>query len=135
MGQLEGQRRVGARRVVDDDVVHADLRHFGHRERTIHRVTHDPLGPIGTQQDRLTVHQTHDPLGSLRPLVVVEGPVVEDRAVLVDLHERCAAVVRCSGEGLVQPLAVGVQGSCHEGATCPQGHRQRVERVVHRSHR
>ena len=65
----------------------------------------------------------------------VEGAVVEDRAVLVDLDERRAAVGGGGGEHLGQVLAVGVDGAGHERRLGAERQRDRVERVVHRAHR
>ena len=65
----------------------------------------------------------------------VEGAVVEDRAVLVDLHERRAAVGGGRGEHRGEVLAVGVDGACDERALRAQRQRDRVERVVQRAHR
>ena len=65
----------------------------------------------------------------------VERAVVEDRAVLVDLDQRGAAVGGGRGEHRGEVLAVGVDRAGHEGALGAQGQRDRVERVVHRAHR
>ena len=64
-----------------------------------------------------------------------ERVVVEDRAVLVDLHERRAAVGGRRPEHLGQVLAVGVDGPGHEGRLGAERQRDRVERVVQRTHR
>ena len=65
----------------------------------------------------------------------VERAVVEDRAVLVDLDQRRAPVLRGRAQRLGEVLAVGVGRAGHERGLGAEGQRDRVERVVHRAHR
>ena len=65
----------------------------------------------------------------------VERAVVEDRAVLVDLDQRRAAVLGGRAQHLGEVLAVGVHGPRDERRLGAEGQRHRVERGVHRAHR
>jgi hypothetical protein len=70
-----------------------------------------------------------------RVLDQLEGAVVEDVAVLVDLHERRALVLGRRTQHRLQVLAVGVDGAGHERRLRAQRQRQRVERRVRRAGR
>ena len=65
----------------------------------------------------------------------LEGAVVEDRAVLVDLDDRRAAVGGRRLEHLGEVLAVGVHRPRDEGALRAERERDRVEGGVHAAHR
>jgi hypothetical protein len=67
--------------------------------------------------------------------VRVEGAVVEDVAVLVDLDQRGAAVLGRRAQHRGQVLAVGVDGAGHEGGLGAERQRERVERRVQRAER
>ena len=69
------------------------------------------------------------------PVISLEGAVVEDVAVLVDLDERGALVGVGPAEGLHHVLAVHVVGPGHEGGLGAEGQAERVERVVERAER
>lgn len=71
-------------------------------------------------------------LGGLGPLVVIERPVIEDRAVLIHLDKRGAPMLGGGGEHLGEMLPIRVDGTSYEGAARPQRHCQRVERCVDR---
>jgi hypothetical protein len=68
----------------------------------------------------------------VRLLEQVERAVVEDVAVLVDLHERRAPVRRGRPQHALQVLAVGVHGPGDERGLGADRQRDRVERVVQR---
>ena len=91
---------------------------------------------LGADGDRLAGAQPHD-AGLLLGAVLehLERPVVEDRAVLVDLDERGAAVLggRLEDAGELGPVAL--HRPRHEGRLGSQGQRHRVERGVDRAGR
>ena len=82
------------------------------------------------------MHQGDEVVG---PLLLgcdlLEGTVVEDVAVLVDLHEGRAPVLMGPPEGLHHVLAVHVMGPGHEAGLRPQGQAHRVEGEVDRAER
>ena len=99
-------------------------------------VADQALGTFDAEPDRLAVLERDDRVGlGVLALDRVERAVVEDRAVLVDLHERRAAVRGRRREHRGEVLAVGVDGPGHEAALGAQRQRDRVERVVDRAHR
>jgi hypothetical protein len=65
----------------------------------------------------------------------VEGAVVEDVAVLVDLDERRALVLVGPAQDLLQVLPVEVVGAGDEAGLRPERQAERVERVVERAER
>ncbi len=73
-------------------------------------------------------------LGPLPVLEGVEGPVVEDVAVLVDLHQRRAVVVGGLPQDLGEVLAVGVDRAGHEGGLGAEREGDRVEGRVQGAH-
>ena len=99
-------------------------------------VADQALGAFDAEADRLAVDQRDDRVGlGVVVLDRVERAVVEDRAVLVDLDERRAAVGGGRGEHRGEVLAVGVDGAGHERRLGAQRQGDRVERVVERAHR
>ena len=92
---------------------------------------HHALVPVGAEADRLAVLERDEHLlATLLAGHVLEGAVVEDVAVLEDLHERRALVGVGGAEDLDHVLAVEVVGAGHEGRFGAERHRQRVERRV-----
>ena len=130
MSKLEGQRRVSTVGVVDEHVVHTHLGDVSHRQLATDGVAHHAARTIGPDENGLAVGQADEVLAGLRTLVVIERPIVEDRAVLVHLDEGGTAVLGGRSEHLGEVLAVGIDGSSHEGASGTQGHGQRAERGV-----
>ncbi|MPM27536.1 hypothetical protein SDC9_74048 [bioreactor metagenome] len=135
-GEGEGVRRVVEVGVVDDDVLRGDVGTFGDAQR--------PGGPVpdhgqvaaDAEDDLLAVAERDDRLGRLlATLQRVERTVVEDRAVLVDLHQRRAAVRGSRLQHLAEVLAVGVDRAGDEGRLGAERQRHRVERLVERPHR
>src|SRR5205814_5107098 len=91
---------------------------------------------VGAERDRFAVLQPdQEVVPGGRFLERVEGAVVEDVAVLVDLDERRAAVVGRRPQYRLQVLAVGVDGTGDDRGGRPQRRRQRVERRVRRADR
>ena len=76
-----------------------------------------------------SVRWTSRACGLVAVLEHVERAVVEDRAVLVDLDQRRAAVLRGRPQHLGEVLAVGVHGARDERRLGAEGQRHRVERV------
>ena len=132
-----GQRERG-RRVVGVDVV-------GHHAGRVGAVGghHGEVAGVGADDDlvgadphRLAVGEVDQPgLRLVTVLEHVERAVVEDRAVLVDLDQGRAPVLRGRPQRLGEVLAVGVGRAGHEGGLGAEREGDRVERVVDRAHR
>ena len=119
MRQLEGQALVGL--VVHEEGVLADVGHVDDAQLAVGAHDHAVLA-VGAEADRLAVHQRDQHLGAVSLAVIaVEGAVVEDVAVLVDLDERGALVVVGPAERLHHVLAVHVVGAGHEGGLGARG--------------
>lgn len=100
------------------------------------RVADDALVVLGAEADRLPVFEPDDRfLGQVLVLEDLEGAVVEDVAVLVDLDERRAVVVGGLPQHLGEVLAVGVDRAGHEGGLRAERERHRVEGGVQGAHR
>lgn len=101
------------------------------------RVADDALGVfLAAEEDRLAVFEAdHRLLGPFLVLQHLERAVVEDVAVLVDLHQRGAGVVGRRAQHAREVLAVGVHRAGDEGGFGAQGERDRVERRVQGTHR
>ncbi len=96
-GDRERRRRVRVVRVVDEQRVVADVGDVDDLDAAGRRGGPGPWCPgrprRGAEPDRLAVHERDDRVGlGVGVLDRVEGAVVEDRAVLVDLDQRGAAV-------------------------------------------
>src|SRR5207245_1991057 len=65
----------------------------------------------------------------------VERVVVEDVAVLEDLDERAAAMLRRAAQDVLEVGAIGVDRPGYERSLRADGERQRIERPVQRPHR
>ena len=89
---------------------------------------------LRAETDRLPVHQGDQ---HVRPVLLagdlLEGAVVEDVAVLVDLDEGGARWVVGPPEGLHHVLAVHVVGARHEGGLGPERQAQGVEGLLERA--
>ncbi len=118
--------------VVDDQRVHAHLVHPRDLQRTV-RPSDDSQLAVGAEPDRFAVLQ-RDQAG-IGALQAVEGAVVEDRAVLVDLHQRGAAVADRGGQHLGEVGAVGIHRPRHEAGLGAQRQRDRIEGGVDRPRR
>ncbi len=107
----DGTLEIG--RVMDDDVLR---RHLGGRgDAEPEPPADDGVAALVAEQDRLAVlHGDHPRLRLVRLAQHVEGAVVEDRAVLVDLDQRGTAVPRGGIEDGGQPGPVGVHRPAHE---------------------
>ena len=134
-GEGEGQRRVLAAGVVDDQAVGADLVDARDAQRPV-VVADDAELVVEAEADRLAVDEL-DAVDGRGVLVgeVVEGAVVEDRAVLEDLDEGGAAVLGRRAQDLDEPLLVAVDGARDEGRAGAERQRQRVERRIDRAAR
>ena len=107
------------------------------REARIALVVHGhALLVVGAEPDRLTVLQRDQHVG---PVLLAGDPlertVVEDVAVLEDLHERGAVVIVRPTERLDHVLAIHVVRAGDERRLRPERDRQRVERMVERPER
>ena len=92
-GEGEGQARIVALGVVDEDRVLADVGDVDEPQLAV-GAHHDAALAVGAEADRLAVHEVdHHLVAGLLLGDVVELAVVEHVAVLVDLDERRAAVV------------------------------------------
>ncbi len=88
---------------------------------------------VGAEADGLAVDEGDQLIGTgVLGGDLLEGPVVEDVAVLVDLDEGRPPVVVGAAEGLLHVLAVHVVGPGHEGGLGPEGQADRVERRLER---
>ena len=131
VGEREGEARVGPVRVVHDQLVLADLVHVDDRAALAD-------GSRATPRSRFSPKRIGLPcssgiwFASLLFLVAhgVEGAVVEDVAVLVDLDEGRALVLGGGAQHLGDVCAVGVHGARDEGRLGAERERERVERVV-----
>ena len=134
-GQRERVGRVVPAGVVDEQRIGIGVRHV-HGLQPAVPAGPQPLTPVRAEPDRLTVGQPDQlivPRGGV--LQRRERVVIEDRAVLVDLHKRGAAVIGGGPQHAGQVLAVGVDGAGHEAGLCAQRERDRVERGVQRPER
>ncbi len=121
--------------VVDEDVRLVLRRDGDDLEVPGGGVADDALGAVGAEADRLSVFQADDGLlGPLPVLEDLEGAVVEDVAVLVDLHQGGAGVVGGLAQHLGEVLAVGVDGPGDEGRLRADRQRHRVEGRVQGPH-
>lgn len=94
-------------------------------------VADDALGVVGAEEDGLSVFEADDRvLGAFLVLEGFEGAVVEDVAVLVDLHECGAGVVGGGAEHAGEVFAVGVDGAGDEGGFGSDGEGDGVEGCV-----
>lgn len=135
-GQGERRGRGLGVRVVDEHLVLVVRRHRHHLQITGDRVPDDTLGQVAAEPDGLAVLQPdHGLLGLLLVLEGVEGAVVEDVAVLVDLDQGRALVGGGLAQHLRQVLAVGVDRPGHERRLRADRQRHRVEGRVQRAHR
>src|SRR3954452_3665883 len=92
----------------------------------------DTLLQVRPEPDRLALLEADDgAVAGLRLLQHVKGTVVEDVAVLQDLHERGAAVLAGGPQHRSQVLAVGVDGAGEERGFGAPGERDRIDRRVH----
>src|SRR5437764_1146374 len=110
-GEHERQPRLVTLLVVDEDLVLAHLGHVDDLRSALAVEDHTP-GPVGSEANGLAVLERDQHLGpcfARRDLL--EGAVVEDVAVLVDLDERPALVVVGPAERLHHVLAVHVVGA------------------------
>jgi hypothetical protein len=114
------RRRTSVRRL-RDDLGGVDLVRLGDPEPA-GVVADDAGGAVRPEDERLAVHERDRPLGAgRRVLQQVEGAVVEDVAVLVDLDERGALVLGGLPEHVGEPLAVGVHGAPDERGVGAEG--------------
>ena len=120
-------------RVVDNERVLPHVRDVDDLERAVgalHRATLVLLA----EADRLAgLEHDHVVLARLLLAHGVEGAVVEDVAVLVDLDERRALVLGGGAQDLSHMAAVGVHRARHERGLRAERERERVERVVLRA--
>src|SRR6516164_617104 len=134
-GQRERVRRVSGVRVVRQQRVRVGALGDDRLQRAVPGEP-EPLGAVRAEPDRLTVLQPDQPgIARVRLLQRRERVVVEDRAVLVDLDERSALVVRGGPEHAREVLAVGVDRPGHEAGLRAERQRDRVERGVQRAER
>jgi hypothetical protein len=120
---------------MDEHVLLADL---GDRRepRVALRVEEDALLSVRPEHDRLVVLERDGHVGpDLFARDLIERPVVEDVAVLVDLHEGRALVGVRPAEHVEHVGPVHVVRAGHEGRLGAERDRQRVERVVERAER
>jgi hypothetical protein len=119
---------------VHDQAVGADLVDAGDAQRAV-VVADDPELVVEAEADRLAVDEV-DAVDGRGVLLgqVVEGAVVEDRAVLEDLDEGGAAVLGRRAQDLDEPLLVAVDGARDEGGAGAEGQRQ-ARRAAGRSSR
>ncbi|BFO16156.1 hypothetical protein SHKM778_25440 [Streptomyces sp. KM77-8] len=114
--------------VVDEDVGLVGGGHGDDGEVAGGRVADDALGAVGAEADGLSVFEADDGFfGLLAVLEDVEGAVVEDVAVLVDLDECGAGVVGGLAQDLGEVFAVGVDGAGDEGRFRADGEGDGVE--------
>ena len=127
-GQGEGERRVLAGGVVHDQAVGADLVDPGDAQRAVVVADHSEL-MVEAEADRLAVDQV-DAVDGRGVLLreVVEGAVVEDRAVLEDLDEGGAAVLGRRAQDLDEALLVAVDRARDEGGAGPEARRRPDDR-------
>ena len=118
-----------------DQAVGADLVDAGHAQRPV-VVADDAELVVEAEADRLAVDEV-DAVDGRGVLLgeVVEGAVVEHRAVLEDLDEGGAAMLGRRAQHLDEPLLVAVDGARDEGGAGAEGQRQRVERRIDRAAR
>ena len=89
---------------------------------------------VGPEADGLAVDEGDELIGpGVLGRDLLEGPVVEDVAVLVDLDEGGAVVVMGPAEHLLHVLAVHVVGAGHERGLGPEGQGDGVEGRLERS--
>jgi hypothetical protein len=118
---------------VDDQAVGADARDRRDRQRAV-VVAHDAELAVHAEAERLAVDE-RDAVGVGLVAIgeVVEGAVVEDRAVLQHLDERRAAVLGSGAQDLDEALLVAIDGAGDERRAGADGERQRIERRVDRA--
>ena len=117
---------------MDDEVVAAAAHDL---ERAVGRPRHAVLA-VGPEADRLALHE-RDAVedGAVLLGQREERAVVEHRAVLVDLDERGALVLRGGAQHVGHVVAVAVDGPGGERRPRAERQRERVERLVLRAER
>ncbi len=121
--------RVGAVGVVDDERVLAHLGDLGDREAAVGGADHAAL-VLGAEADRLAVLEADLVRRAALAAHGVEGAVVEDVAVLVDLDEGRALVLGGGPQGRGDVLLLDVDRAGDEGGLGAERQRQRVEGMV-----
>ncbi len=116
--------------VVDQHRVLSDVGHIGDTGLAA-LVEHHATLTVGAEANGLAVFQRYQHRRSvLLRGDIGEGAVVEDVAILVDLHERTAGMVVRPTEGLHHVLAVHVVGTGDEAGLGAEREADRVERRV-----
>ena len=125
--QLEGEPGLVPALVVDEQGVLAHLRHLGDPQAAVGLHDH-PVLLLGAEADGLAVDEGDEVVGAgVAAGDLLEGAVVEDVAVLVDLDEGGALVVVRPAEDLLHVLAVHVVGPGHEARLGAEGEADGVE--------
>src|SRR5947209_9287676 len=133
--EQERQARVGAPLVVHQDGVLAHVGHAHDLGVAVPVHDHAPL-PVGPEPHRLAVHERDQHvLAGLAGGDLLEGAVVEDVAVLVDLDEAGTPVVVGPPERLHHVGAVEVVGAGYERRLGAEGQADGVEGMVYRTER
>jgi len=133
-GKREGEGWIRQMSIVYGQRVLTNLGHLDHGEGPGLRIPDDAEVAVDTETDLLAMSQRDDRISRRGGLLDrIESPVVEDRAVLVDLDQRAAAVRGSRPQHSCQVLSVRVDGPRNKGCLGAERERDRVERIVQRA--
>ena len=134
--EREGLADVSSGSVVDHDS-EVTLRHIALDGEDPGRwIPHYGQGPVRTEANLVAIHQGNPPACLLLGILqMLEGAVVEDVAVLIDLDQRRPTMSGRRAQHLSEVLAIRVHRPCDEGRLCTERQRHGVERLVERSAR